>query len=59
MSGLFFSLFLHPFFSSFSIYDTDSCYIFQAVLETVAKITHEKAKKNDSQEAKYECITCF
>lgn len=25
----------------------------QAVLETVAKITHEKTKKNDTQEAKY------
>lgn len=26
---------------------------FQAVLETVAKITHEKSKKNDTPEAKY------
>lgn len=26
---------------------------FQAVLETVAKITHEKMKRNDTQEAKY------
>jgi len=25
----------------------------QAVLETVAKITHEKGKKNDTQLAKY------
>ena len=28
-------------------------YVSQAVLETVAKITHEKTKKNDTQEAKY------
>lgn len=28
-------------------------YVLQAVLETVAKITHEKGKKNDTQEAKY------
>jgi len=25
----------------------------QAVLETVAKITHEKAKRNDTREGKY------
>lgn len=25
----------------------------QAVLETVAKITHDKGKKNDTQEGKY------
>lgn len=28
-------------------------YVLQAVLETVAKITHEKGKKNDTQVAKY------
>lgn len=28
-------------------------YVFQAVLETVAKITHEKGNKNDTQETKY------
>jgi hypothetical protein len=28
-------------------------YVSQAVLETVAKITHEKTKRNDTQEAKY------
>lgn len=30
-----------------------SHYVLQAVLETVAKITHDKSKKNDTQEAKY------
>lgn len=28
-------------------------YVSQAVLETVAKITHEKTKRNDTQEGKY------
>lgn len=27
--------------------------LLQAVLETVAKITHEKAKRNDTREGKY------
>lgn len=31
----------------------------QAVLETVAKITHEKGKKNDTQVAKYGSCKIF
>ena len=33
--------------------DTHNFLYLQAELETVAKITHEKGKKNDSQKAKY------
>lgn len=28
-------------------------FIFQAEIETVAKVTHEKGKRNDTQENKY------
>ena len=30
-----------------------SCIVLQGVLETVAKITHDKAKRNDTREGKY------
>lgn len=45
------TLFLHCSLLCMSMLRHD--YDFQAVLETVAKITHEKMKRNDTQEAKY------
>lgn len=47
--------------NNYVIFVKDANYLLQAVLETVAKITHDKSKKNDTQEAKYGNVklTCF